>query len=51
MNSIHKLNEKEYVSPEMEILQISIQSRILDGSPTGGDDTTEPNIPGDTHNW
>ena len=51
MDTIHKFNDEEYVFPEIEVLQITIQSRIMDTSPTGGDDTTEPNIPGDTHNW
>ena len=50
MNTI-SINEEKYVSPEMELLQITIQSRIMDSSPTSGDETTEPTNPGGNHNW
>ena len=45
MDTIHKLNENEYISPEIEILQIELQ-RVINESNTetiGGGD--EPDVP------
>lgn len=45
MDTIHNLNENEYIAPEIEILQIELQ-RVINESNTetiGGGD--EPDVP------
>ena len=48
MKRIVKQNYEKYISPEMEILQVTLQSRILDNSNEsigGGDNPDHPWTP------